>query len=156
MFKDTLHTEAHFVLDPHMEHVENRLCVDSDLHFCVESDIHFHCCASNNGMLTSALSIVVRQTMACWRQHFPLLWSNNGMLMSALSIVCLSTQRLTSFPDPHMEHVENRLCVESDLGKMMFWSRNPDLLSGSSPKFNGMVPWVAGYLPENILFQIRQ
>ena len=46
VFKDTLHTE-------------------SDLHVCMESDLHFHCCASNNGMLTSALSIVVRQTMAC-------------------------------------------------------------------------------------------
>ena len=64
MFKDTLHTEAHFVLDPHMEHVETD-SVWRDLHLCVESDLHFHCCASNNGMLTSALSIVVRQTMAC-------------------------------------------------------------------------------------------
>ena len=57
--------EAHFVPDPHMEHVETDLCVERDLHFCVDSDLHFHCCASNNGMLTSALSIVVRQTMAC-------------------------------------------------------------------------------------------
>ena len=110
-FKDTLPTQAHFVPDPHMGHVETD-SVRRVIYISVWSDLHFHCCASNNGMLTSALSIVVRQTMACWHPHFPLLcaeqWhadvstfhccvSNNGMLMSALFIVCLSTQRLTSF-----------------------------------------------------------
>ena len=110
-FKDTLHTEAHVVPSSHMEHVETD-SVRRVIYISVWSDFHFHCCASNHSMLTSALSIVVRQTIACWRQHFPLLcvkqWhadvstfhccaSNNGVLMSSLSIVCLSTQRLTSF-----------------------------------------------------------
>ena len=71
-FKDTLHTEAHLV--------------------SVESDLHFHCCASNNGMLTSALSIVVCQTMESADViTFHCCVSNNGMLTSSLSIVVCQT-----------------------------------------------------------------
>ena len=63
-FKDTLHTEAHVVPSSHMEHVETD-SVWRVIYISVWSDFHFHCCASSNSMLTSALSIVVRQTMAC-------------------------------------------------------------------------------------------
>ena len=77
----------------------------------MESDLHLHCCASNNGMLTSALSIVVP--------------SNNGMLTSALSIVvvkqwyadvstfhCVSLHTETHFvPDPISEAFNNGMRI---------------------------------------------
>ena len=99
----------------------------------------FHCCVSNNGMLTSSLSIVVRQTMTCWRQHFPL---------------CVNLHTWDSLRSwSTYGACRNRLCVESDWRKMMFWIRNPDPLSGSSPKFNGYGPCVAGYLPIILSFK---
>ena len=74
------------------------------------------------------ISIVVRQTMAIADvRTFHCCASNNGMLTSVLSIVCLSTQRLTSFLTTYGAHI-NRLCVESDLRQIMFWirTRYPD------------------------------
>ena len=50
MFKDTLHTEPHFVLDPHMEHVETD-SVWRVIYISVWRVIY--------------ISIVVRQTMVC-------------------------------------------------------------------------------------------
>ena len=93
------------------------------------------------------------QTMACWRQHFPLLcvkqWHADVSTFHCCgqTMVCWC-QHFPLCVSPHRDSLRswstygarrNRLCVESDLGKIMFWIRNPDPLSGSSPKFNGMV-----------------
>ena len=67
------------------------------------------------------ISIVVRQTMACWRQHFPLLcvktmacWHHHFPLLcvkqcnaDVSTFHCVSLHTETHFvPDPHMQHVE--------------------------------------------------
>ena len=96
----------------------------------MESDLHFHCCASNNGMLTSALSIVVRQTMACWRHHFPLLCVKQSNA-DVSTFHCVSLHTETHFvPDPHMEHVETDSVWRVIEGKWCFGSgiriRYPD------------------------------
>ena len=137
-FKDTLHTEAHFVPDPHMEHIETD-SVWRVIYISVWRVIY--------------ISIVVRQTMTCWRQHFPLLcvkqWHADVSTFHCCgqTMVCWC-QHSPLCISPHRDSLRswstygaciNRLCVESDLGKIMFWIRKPDPLSGSSPTFNGMV-----------------
>ena len=112
----------------------------------MESDLHFHCCASNNGMLTSALSIVVRQTMACWHHHFPLLCVTQCNA-DVSTFHCVSLHTETHFvPDQHMEHVETDSVWRVIEGKWCFGSgirihypdHHQNLMNG---------PWVAGYLP---------
>ena len=88
----------------------------------MESDLHFHCCASNNGMLTSALSIVVRQTMACWHHHFPLLCVTQCNA-DVSTFHCVSLHTETHFvPDQHMEHVETDSVWRVIEGKWCFGS----------------------------------
>ena len=90
------------------------------------------------------ISIVVRQTMACWRQHFPLLcvkqW--HADVITPLLCVkqcnadvstfhCVSLHTETHFvPDPHMEHVETDSVWRVIEGKWCFGSgirtRYPD------------------------------
>ena len=118
----------------------------------MESDLHFHCCASNNGMLTSALSIVVRQTMACWRHHFPLLCVKQCNA-DVSTFHCVSLHTETHFvPDPHNEHVETDSVWRVIEGKWCFWSgiriRYPD-------HHQNLMEWSLGsWLPSHyILFK---
>ena len=78
----------------------------------------------------SALSIVVRQTMACWRHHFPLLCVKQCNA-DVSTFHCVSLHTETHFvPDPHMEHVETDSVWRVIEGKWCFGSgiriRYPD------------------------------
>ena len=111
-----------------MEHVETDY-VWRVIYIYVWIDLHFHCCASNNGMLTSALTLFDTQqwkvmTSACHclthnngkcrRHHFPLLCVKQCNA-DVSTFHCVSLHTETHFiPDPHIEHVETVLCVESD------------------------------------------
>ena len=74
MFKVTLHTEAHFVSDPHMEHVETdsmwrviygtfKDTLHTEAHFV--SDPHMEHVETDSVWRVICISIVVRQTMTC-------------------------------------------------------------------------------------------
>ena len=73
-------------------------------------------------MLTSALSIVVRQTMACWHHHFPLLCVTQCNA-DVSTFHCVSLHTETHFvPDQHMEHVETDSVWRVIEGKWCFGS----------------------------------
>ena len=110
----------------------------------MESDLHFHCCASNNGMLTSALSIVVRQTMACWRHLFPLLCVKQcNADVSTFHCVCLHTETRFVETDSVWRVIEGRWCFGSGIR-----IRYPD-------HHQNLMEWSLGsWLPSrNILFK---
>ena len=110
----------------------------------MESDLHFHCCASNNGMLTSALSIVVRQTMACWRHLFPLLCVKQcNADVSTFHCVSLHTETHFVETDSVWRVIEGRWCFGSGIR-----IRYPD-------HHQNLMEWSLGsWLPSrNILFK---
>ena len=107
----------------------------------VWSDLHFHCCASNNGMLTSALHCLTHNNGKWWHQH-AIVWRTTMESADVITFHCLTHNngkcRRHHFPlcvSPHRLKENDVLDPESGSAILII----------TKIEWNG--PWVAGYLP---------